>query len=156
MINKKYELFKEPYIRKADYKYYGTKNIMIDFIISLLPVILAGWYQNGVKVFINNKSFYSLIYPLLFVILGGIFTFLIETLYFYFFDKSKSEYSCVEQSLKSYSIIPGILLAIILGSAITLALDLFNISATLLISVADVQDTIAPQYSISVPTIVPK
>lgn len=114
MINKKYELFKEPYIRKADYKYYGTKNIIIDFIISLLPVILAGWYQNGVKVFINNKSFYSLIYPLLFVMLGGIFTFLIETLYFYFFDKSKSEYSCVEQSLKSYSIIPGLLLAIIL------------------------------------------
>ena len=61
MVNKKYEIFKEPYIRKADYKYYGTKNIMIDFIISLLPIILAGWYQNGVKIFINNnrRCFYG-------------------------------------------------------------------------------------------------
>ena len=36
MINKKYELFKEPYIRKADYKYYGTKNIMIDLIMNFI------------------------------------------------------------------------------------------------------------------------
>ena len=70
MINKNYELFKEPYIRKADFKYYGTKNVMLDFVIALLPVILVGWYQNGIKVFIGNKSFISLIYPLLFVFLG--------------------------------------------------------------------------------------
>ena len=44
MINKNYELFKEPYIRKADFKYYGTKNVMLDFVIALLPVILVGLY----------------------------------------------------------------------------------------------------------------
>ena len=114
MVNKKYDLFKEPYIRKADYKYYGTDNIMIDFIISLLPVILIGWYQNGVKVFVNNKSIYSLLYPLIFILLGTLFTYLIEALYFHFFDKNNSNYNCFEKSWKSYSVIPGLLLSIIL------------------------------------------
>jgi len=117
MVNKKYELYKEPYIRKADYQYYGTHNIMIDFIISLLPIILAGWYQNGVKVFINNNNYYSLLYPIIFVVLGGLFTYLIEVIYFYLFDKqnyNKNNYNCFEKSYKSYSIIPGLLLSIIL------------------------------------------
>ena len=114
MVNKKYEIFKEPYIRKADYKYYGTKNIMIDFIISLLPIILAGWYQNGVKIFINNNNYLTLFYPLIFVILGGLFTFSIEAIYFYFFNRDNKELNCFEKSLNSYSIIPGLLLSIIL------------------------------------------
>ena len=69
MVNKKFDLYNEPYIRKADYKYYGTNNIMIDFIISLLPIILIGWFQNGVKVFIDNKSIYSLLDPSIVVLL---------------------------------------------------------------------------------------
>ena len=114
MVNKKFELFKEPYIRKADFNFYGTRSIMIDFMISLLPIVLAGWYQNGVKIFINNKSVFLLLYPLIFVCLGGLFTFTVEVLYFCFFDKTNSENNCIEKSFKSYSIIPGLLLSIIL------------------------------------------
>ena len=114
MVNKKFELFKEPYIRKADFNFYGTRSIMIDFMISLLPIVLAGWYQNGVKIFINNKSVFLLLYPLIFVCLGGLFTFTVEVLYFFFFDKTNSENNCIEKSFKSYSIIPGLLLSIIL------------------------------------------
>ena len=64
MENKKYELIKEPLIRKSNNKFYNSNNIMIDFIISLTPIILIGWYQNGIKVFINNKSIASLLYPI--------------------------------------------------------------------------------------------
>ena len=113
MINKNYELFKEPYIRKADFKYYGTKNVMLDFVIALLPVILVGWYQNGIKVFIGNKSFISLIYPLLFVFLGGLFTFSIELIYFLIKNK-KIETEVLLKVKESYAIIPGLLLSLIL------------------------------------------
>lgn len=121
MVNKKFDLYKEPYIRKADYKYYGTNNIMIDFVIALLPIILIGWFQNGVKVFMDNKSIYTLFKPLLFIIFGGLFSFLLEALYFYFknfYSKNKKnnelEYNPFEASIKSYSIIPGLLLSLIL------------------------------------------
>lgn len=107
---KKYELYKEPFIRKADNKYYGTNNIMIDFIISLLPIILVGWYQNGIVVFLKNNKIISLFYPLIFVILGGLFTFLTELIYFYIINKQ--EYFL--KSINSFSIIPGLLLSLIL------------------------------------------
>lgn len=107
---KKYELYKEPFIRKADNKYYGTNNIMIDFIISLLPIILAGWYQNGIVVFLKNNKIISLFYPLIFVILGGLFTFLTELIYFYITNKQKY----FLKSINSFSIIPGLLLSLIL------------------------------------------
>lgn len=109
---KKYDLYKEPYIRKADYKYYGTDNIMIDFLISLLPIILIGWYQNGIVVFMNNKSIISLFYPLLFVLLGGLFTFLTELIYFYITNKKDKNY--LKKAINSYAIIPGLLLSLIL------------------------------------------
>lgn len=109
---KKYDLYKEPYIRKADYKYYGTDNIMIDFLISLLPIILIGWYQNGIVIFNNNKSIISLFYPLVFVILGGLFTFLTELIYFYITNKKDKNY--IKKAINSYAIIPGILLSLIL------------------------------------------
>lgn len=112
MNQKKYELCKEPYLRKADY--YGTNNIMIDFIISLLPVILIGWYQNGYKIFLNNKNYFSLFYPIIFIALGSIFTYISEVLFIYLSKpKEKIIYSFIK-SFSSYSIIPGMLLAIIL------------------------------------------
>lgn len=113
MINKKFELYKEPYIRKADFKYYGTKNIMIDFVISLLPIILIGWYQNGIKVFNNNKSLYSFIYPLLFIITGCLFSYFTEFIYFSFKNK-KIDKSIFLKVNNSYAFIPGLLLSLIL------------------------------------------
>ena len=105
MVNKRFDLYKEPYIRKADSKYYGSNTIMIDFLISLLPIILIGWYQNGIRVFINNKSFTSLIHPLFFVLLGGLFCFIFEALYFYFTVKKTDNINIFELSLKSHSLI---------------------------------------------------
>ena len=113
-MNKQYELYKEPYIRKADYKFYGTNNIMIDFIISLLPIILIGWYQNGVKIFIENKSIGSLFYPIIFILIGGLFTFLIELVYYYFKNSNKKNNEFIKITLNSHAMIPGILLSLIL------------------------------------------
>lgn len=113
MVNKKFDLYKEPYIRKADNKYYGSNVIMFDFLISLLPIILIGWYQNGIRVFMNNKSLISLIHPIIFVILGGLSCFIFEALYFYL-TRKKEDKNIFELSLKSHSIIPGILLSLIL------------------------------------------
>ena len=113
-MNKQYELYKEPYIRKADYKFYGTNNIMIDFIISLLPIILIGWYQNGVKIFIENKSIGSLFYPIIFILIGGLLTFLIELVYYYFKNINKKNNEFIKITLNSHAMIPGLLLSLIL------------------------------------------
>ena len=113
MVIKKFDLYKEPYIRKADNKYYGSNVIMFDFLISLLPIILIGWYQNGIRVFMNNRSLISLIHPIIFVILGGLSCFIFEALYFYL-TRKKEDKNIFELSLKSHSIIPGILLSLIL------------------------------------------
>ena len=114
MENKKYELIKEPLIRKSNNKFYNSNNIMIDFIISLTPIILIGWYQNGIKVFINNKSIASLLYPLIFIFLGSLFTLLSEAVYYFITDKNDRNINCIKKSLLSHSIIPGLLLSIIL------------------------------------------
>ena len=114
MENKKYELIKEPLIRKSNNKFYNSNNIMIDFIISLTPIILIGWYQNGIKIFINNKSIASLLYPLIFIFLGSLFTFLSEAVYYFITDKNDRNINCIKKSLLSHSIIPGLLLSIIL------------------------------------------
>ncbi|PKL00974.1 MAG: hypothetical protein CVV56_03985 [Tenericutes bacterium HGW-Tenericutes-1] len=106
---------KAPFLRTSDAKNSGTGVIMRDFMIGLLPVILFAWYKNGIKVFIEgNITFLEMLYPLIFILLGGVLSTLFEGLYFYITDKNVRNFKTLGQKLKvSYAVIPGLLLAMV-------------------------------------------
>lgn len=109
---KRFNVGKNPYIRKADTAVYGTNIMMRDFLISLLPLILFAWFKNGILPLIDgNATVLQMLYPLIFVIVGGLSTYLIEGLYYLIFLK---EENIIEKLRKSYAIIPGVLLAMVL------------------------------------------
>ncbi len=107
---------KAPFIRLADEKDYGTNVIMKDFMIALLPVILFAWYKNGIKVFIDgNINFLEMLYPLFFILMGGIMSSLMEGIFFYVTDKEKRSFKAISEKLSlSFAAIPGIILALLL------------------------------------------
>jgi electron transport complex protein RnfD len=107
---------KAPFIRLADEKDYGTNVIMKDFMIALLPVILFAWYKNGIKVFIDgNINFLEMLYPLFFIMMGGIMSSLMEGIFFYVTDKEKRSFKAISEKLSlSFAAIPGIILALLL------------------------------------------
>ena len=85
-----------------------TDKIMRNLLISLLPIIIFTTYKNGYIPFANNKTnLLGLFYPLIFVLIGTITSFIIEFIY-YKFIKKNNEYK------KTYSIFPGMFLALIL------------------------------------------
>ncbi|MGD9604538.1 MAG: RnfABCDGE type electron transport complex subunit D [Bacilli bacterium] len=107
-------LGKEPFIRKADNPAYGTKVIMRDFIIALLPLIIFAWIKNGLLPFINKDitSVWLMLYPLIFVLMGGLTAIIVEYVYYKFLLKDKN----VKKTLKnSFGVITGLLLAMMLS-----------------------------------------
>jgi|SRR5690554_983976 len=109
---KRFKIGKGPYIRKADSNTFGTGVMMRDFIIALLPLILFAWYKNGIAPFINgDNGILQMLYPLIFVVVGGLTTYLIEGIYYLVFYKEKN---IQEKLKKSYAVIPGLLLAMVL------------------------------------------
>jgi hypothetical protein len=88
---RRFLLGKEPFIRKADRKEYGTDIIMRDFIFALIPLILFGWVKNGLIPYINldNVSFWTMIKPLTFVFIGGFTSWLLEFISYKYFFKDK-------------------------------------------------------------------
>lgn len=89
-----------PFIRTKN----DTDKIFKNLFIALLPIILFSLYKNGIIPFINNKTdIIGLYYPLIFVFIGGLSTYLIEKIYCKIFKKN------------SYaSIFPGIFIALVL------------------------------------------
>ncbi|MDY0063525.1 MAG: RnfABCDGE type electron transport complex subunit D [Bacilli bacterium] len=109
---KRFSLTKEPYIRKADNKNYGTSVMMRDFVIALLPLILFAWYKNGLAPYLNGDcGFLEMLYPLIFVLVGGLTTYFLEGFYYVVFLKEKNIQDKLHQS---FALIPGILLAMVL------------------------------------------
>jgi electron transport complex protein RnfD len=104
---------KTPYIRKADTSTYGTEVIMRDFVISLLPLIIFAWVKNGLLPFIDgNVGVLQMLYPLIFVFIGGFSSIFIERIFYYIVSKDSEE---ADKKLKhSYGLIPGLLLAMVL------------------------------------------
>lgn len=139
---KKFVIEKAPFIRCADEKIITTKRMMSDVVVALIPLILFGWFKNGLLPFINQfnpvsfplmpyidanvkVSIWEMLYPLVFVLLGGLFSCLLEGLYFMFFKyyfpnkytNPKQKWNLktiVTEVINSYAIIPGLILAMIL------------------------------------------
>ena len=127
MADKRFALSKAPHLRKSDFpKYYGTSVIMRDLVIALTPLVIFGWLKNGLYPFINGDTtnFYDCIRPLVLIFVGALTSFLSEFVFFLSSKKDK-EYEgltlfkekfkyLLSKSFKSYSIIPGLMIAMIL------------------------------------------
>lgn len=99
-----------PYLKHNN----STTKMMINLLIALLPIILFSFYKNGILPYMNgNTNFIGLFYPLIFIGVAGVTTFLVETLYAKLFLKNR--YDSISVFIKtSYGYIPGIFLGLIL------------------------------------------
>ncbi len=107
---------KAPFLRISDIKGHGTNVIMRDFMIGLLPVILFAWYKNGILVYSQgNINFIEMLYPLFFIIIGGLGSILMEAIFFYVTDKDARKLKpLIDRLSTSYAPIPGLILALML------------------------------------------
>jgi Na+-translocating ferredoxin:NAD+ oxidoreductase subunit D len=107
---------KAPFLRVTDDHSKGTGIIMRDFMIGLLPIVLFAWYKNGIQVFLDgNVTFFEMLYPLIFILLGGIISATLEALFFVITDPTiKTPKALGLKMSTSYGLIPGLLLALML------------------------------------------
>jgi len=107
---------KAPFLRLTDSPKFGTAVIMRDFLIGLLPVILFAWYKNGIKVYLDgNITLLEMFYPLVFILLGGFLSMILEGFFFLITDKEVRTLPAMMKNIStSFSMIPGLLLAMIL------------------------------------------
>ena len=97
-----------PFI-KTDNK---TKNIMNNLLIALTPIILFAFYKNGIVPYINGKAnLYQMFLPLIMILVSVFTTFMTEYLYGILVKK---EPKSLKYHFKTYSIFPGLFLALIL------------------------------------------
>ena len=95
---RRFSTSKAPIIRKADSNFF-TKDIMIHFMIALIPIVVFGFAKNGVLPYIYTigertfADFMAMLKPLILVIIGGLTSFLAELIYFALVKKSKSPVS---------------------------------------------------------------
>ncbi len=139
---KKFILDKAPFIRRVDNDCVTTKQMMMDVIIALFPLILFSFVKNGLLPYLSQffafegkllayitpnitMSIWDMLYPLVFVMCGGLFSIIMEGVYFYLFKYYfPNKYTTpkinfnfktiVDEVKKSYAIIPGLILALIL------------------------------------------
>lgn len=99
-----------PFIKSKN----STKKMMINLLISLLPIIIFSVYKNGILLYQAGKTdLFGLFYPLIFVLVPAIATTFIETLYAIIFLKKRN--SDIWKYVKnSYSFFPGLFLGLIL------------------------------------------
>ncbi len=115
---------KNPAIRRADIFAFSTTSIMVDFIISLIPLIIFNFIKSGLLPFLDYKiTWMQMLKPLIFPVLGGLFSFLVEALWLSF--RFKADWQAKLKT--SYGMIPGILLGMILPSTTPLWVFFFGI-----------------------------
>lgn len=115
---RRFALQKTPFLRLADGNR-DTTTIMRDFMIALVPLMLFAWFKNGILPFINpnpalKTTFFEMIYPLLFMVIGALTTFLIEGIYFALVLKIQDRKELFQKLRLSYALIPGLLLGMLL------------------------------------------
>lgn len=102
------EKIKGPYMRSKT----KTSNMMMNLVISLIPIIIFTFYKNGVIPYMEGKSnLLGLFYPLIFILIPTISAGIFEGIYAKVFLKEKKLKKFL---INSYSFIPGLFLGLIL------------------------------------------
>lgn len=115
-VKNKPVLGKGPFLRTVDEGKNSTNKMMLNVLIALTPIIIFAWVKNGLLPFIkyDNVSVITMLWPLLFVIVGGLTSVVLEALYFYFFKGIKNFKDVMIATKDSFAVIPGVLLALVL------------------------------------------
>ena len=96
-----------PYLKSEK----DTSTIMKHLLIALMPIVLFAYIKNGLVPFVKGyTNVLGLFYPLIFILIGTLSTFMFETIYKLIFEKKKIE----DAIQNSYSIFPGLFLGLIL------------------------------------------
>lgn len=91
-----------------------TNKMMLNLLVSLIPIIVFTVYKNGVLPYQAGKiEFIYILYPLLFILLPALVSFLIETIYAIIFLKKRNK-DIFKYIKSSYSFFPGLFLGLIL------------------------------------------
>ena len=99
-----------PHIKSND----TTSKIMTRLLIALIPIISFAIFKNTILVyFFTSASFMTVIHPILMILVGILTSYISELLWFKFILKNSFKISCLEL-YRSFSIIPGLLLALVL------------------------------------------
>lgn len=91
-----------------------TNKMMFNLLVSLIPIIFFTVYKNGILPYQAGKiEFVYILYPLLFILLPALVSFLIETIYAIIFLKKRNK-DIFKYIKSSYSFFPGLFLGLIL------------------------------------------
>ena len=102
----------------------SIKKISFIYLISLLPLILFGFYKNGINLYLKGLiNIFNMFKPILFIIIGFIIGILVNIIYEKYINKNKSK--VIDIIFSSFHPIYGILIACI--SSINTNLILFTI-----------------------------
>lgn len=111
-----------PYIHSKN----NTSKMMRNLFISLIPIILFSFYKNGIIPYMHNKiSLLEMFYPLLFIFVGIISSFIYELLYTRIFMKKRG-LELKEITKTSFSIFPGLFVALVLPLNTPISILLFG------------------------------
>ncbi|HHU79989.1 MAG TPA: RnfABCDGE type electron transport complex subunit D [Acholeplasmataceae bacterium] len=111
---RRFALGKAPFQRITDEKRLSTSQIMRDFIIALVPLILFGWVKNGLLPFIREEiSVIEMLYPLILILVGALTSVVSEVIFFYVWKKTNTWEGLKKELSLSYGVIPGLLIAMI-------------------------------------------
>ena len=106
----KFNVKKGPFFKSNN----STHKMMLNLFIALLPIILFSFYKNGVIPYQNNiLTLYGMFYPLIFIFTGAFTSFITELLYTFIFLKKRGK-ELKESMLNSFSIFPGLFVALVL------------------------------------------
>lgn len=125
---KKFSLAKAPFLRSRNEEVNSTTRMMYDVVIALIPIIIFGWFINGLFPYLTGDivNIYYLFKPLINILSGCFFSFLFEGLYFWLFLKEQKIKGIIKRVFYSYAIIPGLLLALILPAYVPVYVIIFG------------------------------
>ncbi|MDD4187439.1 MAG: RnfABCDGE type electron transport complex subunit D [Bacilli bacterium] len=111
---------------------HSIKSMSLKILVFLTPLILAGFYKNGIKLYTNNLvGFYGLLKPILFIIIGFIIGCLVNIIY-YKFKKNKDKLS--EIIFSSFHPLYGVIIASVISINTNILLFIIITFIILLIS----------------------
>lgn len=127
---------KAPFIHSGN----STKKIVLNYLLALIPLILYGFYKNGIFLYNKELILFSQIFKALYLpLIGGTIFVLIDYI-FYLFDKQKSKKYSI---FNTFYIIYGIILGMIVQPRIsTLLFIILIIFSALLLKVLERFDKI--------------
>ena len=99
-----------PFMKSKD----NNSKMVMRFLIALLPIILFAFYKNGILLYIKGyTNFFGMFYPLIFIILGAMSSFITEEAFLFIFKKYRKK-ELLKNIKLSYGFLPGLLLSLIL------------------------------------------